>query len=315
MPASPTITVQIVTYNSADDIEDCLRAVQQQTYPVEKVLVIDNVSHDLTVERVQQVMEQEGGQRIELIRNSVNTGFAPAHNQGMRLTHSDYVLVLNPDVQLAPTYIERLVQSIQPHPKLGAATGRLLLKSSLDTIDSTGIVMKGTWRAFDRGMGEPANLWEKSGEVFGVSGAAALYKREMINKIEVGGEFFDEDFFAYKEDVDVAWRASLLGWKAFYCADALAYHERGWKPGSRRAQPLFIRRYSYINRYKMIYKNLTGSRWLKHLPGLLAYELASNGYMLLREPGVLGSWKTFFKTLPKLREKRREIREKMDTSV
>lgn len=312
MQASPTVTVQIVTYNSAEDIEDCLKAVHQQTYPVEKVLVIDNVSHDLTVERVQQVMEQEGGQRIELIRNSVNTGFAPAHNQGIRLTHSDYVLVLNPDVELAPTYIERLIQSIHPHSELGAATGRLLLKSSPDIIDSTGLVMNGTWRAFDRGMGEPANQWEKSGEVFGVSGAAALYKREMIESIQLSGEFFDEDFFAYKEDVDVAWRANLLGWKAFYCADALAYHERGWKPGSRKAQPLLIRRYSYINRYKMVYKNLMGSRWLTLLPGLLAYEVASNGYMLLREPGVLGAWKSFFQTLPKLREKRREIREKMD---
>lgn len=312
MPASPTVTVQIVTYNSADDIEDCLKAVHQQTYPVEKVLVIDNVSHDLTVERVQQVMDQEGGQRIELIRNSVNTGFAPAHNQGMRLTHSDYVLVLNPDVELAPTYIERLVQVMEAHSDVGAATGRLLLKSSPDTIDSTGLAMNGIWRAFDRGMGEPASLWEHSGEVFGVSGAAALYKREMIKSIQLSGEFFDEDFFAYKEDVDVAWRASLLGWKAYYCAGALAYHERGWKPGSRKAQPLFIRRYSYINRYKMIYKNLTGSHWLKHLPQLLAYELASNGYMLLREPGVLGSWKSFFKTLPQLRKKRRELREKID---
>nr|WP_276202666.1 glycosyltransferase [Paenibacillus sanguinis] len=82
------------------------------------------------------------------MRNSVNTGFAPAHNQGIRLTHSDYVLVLNPDVQLAPTYIERLIQSMQSRPEAGAATGRLLLKSSPDTIDSTGLVMNGAWRAW-----------------------------------------------------------------------------------------------------------------------------------------------------------------------
>lgn len=309
--SSPTVTVQIVTYNSAEDIEACLIAVQQQTYPVEKIFVIDNASHDFTVERVQQVVKQLGSQSTELIRNSVNTGFAPAHNQGMRLTHSDYVLVLNPDVELTPTYIERLIQVMESEPVVGAGTGRLLLKSSPDIIDSTGLIMNSTWRAFDRGMGEPASLWKASGEVFGVSGAAALYKREMIEKILVGGQFFDEDFFAYKEDVDVAWRADLLGWKAYYCAEALAYHKRGWKKGSRKQQPLFIRRYSFINRYKMIYKNLHHIAWQTLLP-LLVYESAVHAYMLLREPKVLGAWLDFFKQLPILKEKRKQIKTKMN---
>lgn len=251
---------------------------------------------------------------IEFIQNSVNTGFAPAHNQAIHLTHSDYVLVLNPDVELAPAYIERLIQAMRADPVIGAGTGRLLTKSSPDTIDSTGLVMNRTWRAFDRGMGEPASLWEESGEVFGVSGAAALYKREMIEKIQVDGEFFDEDFFAYKEDVDVAWRSSLLGWKAYYCAEALAYHKRGWKKGSRNKQPLFIRRYSFINRYKMIYKNRHSSIRGKQLFSLLTYELAAHGYMLLREPKVLGAWLDFRKQLPELREKRREIIQKLNSA-
>ncbi|MGG1614993.1 glycosyltransferase family 2 protein [Paenibacillus phoenicis] len=304
---NPTVSIQIVTYNSAKDIEECLDAVRQQTYPIQEIIVIDNASKDETVERVRAYIEQTHVNNIHLVVNPTNTGFAPAHNQGICMTQSDYVLVLNPDVQLGTEYVERLVGIMEQRPEVGSATGLLILKSSPDVVDSTGIVMNGIWRAFDRGAGEPASQWRESGEVFGVSGAAAMYRRAMIDELSIDGEFFDADFFAYKEDVDVAWRANLLGWKAYYCAEAVATHERGWKKGSRHTQPLFIRQYSYINRYKMIYKNLSGYRWIQHLPKLLAYELASNGYMLLREPKVLGAWKDFFDKLPELREKRREI--------
>lgn len=88
-------------------------------------------------------------------------------------------------------------------------------------------------------------------------------------------------------------------------------HERGWKKGSRRQQPLFIRRMSYINRYKMIYKNLSGFGWLSQLPKLLAYELLTHGYILLREPQVLGAWKSFRQQKPALRLKRQAIQNKL----
>lgn len=310
MPMTPvhSVTVQVVTYNSAEDITDCLDAVLRQTYPIDKILVIDNASKDGTADRVSSYIKDLGQPRVQFVPNPSNSGFAPAHNQGIRMTQSDYVLVLNPDVELGAEYVERIVKLMDRHPEVGSATGLLLLKSSPDIVDSTGLLMNGIWRAVDRGAGESAARWRDSGEVFGVSGAAAMYRRAMIKEISVHGEFFDEDFFAYKEDVDVAWRANLLGWKAYYCADALATHARGWKKGSRNQQPLAIRRYSYINRYKMIYKNLTGSHWVKYLPKLLVFELASNAYMLLREPKVLGAWMGFIQQLPDLRKKRREIR-------
>ncbi|MCK8489225.1 glycosyltransferase family 2 protein [Paenibacillus sp. MBLB2552] len=302
-----SVTVQIVTYNSAEDITDCLDAVLKQTYPIDQILVIDNASKDGTADRVSSYIKDLGQPRVQFVPNLSNSGFAPAHNQGIRMTQSDYVLVLNPDVELGAEYVERIVKLMDRHREVGSATGLLLLKSSPDIVDSTGLLMNGIWRAVDRGAGEPATKWGESGEVFGVSGAAAVYRRAMIEEISMQGEFFDEDFFAYKEDVDVAWRANLLGWKAYYCADALATHARGWKKGSRNQQPLAIRRYSYINRYKMIYKNLSGSHWVKHLPKLLAFEIASNAYMLLREPKVLGAWTGFIQQLPELRKKRREI--------
>ncbi|WP_410770738.1 glycosyltransferase family 2 protein [Fontibacillus sp. BL9] len=306
----PTVSVQIVTYNSAGDIEQCLAAVLRQNYRVNNIVVLDNASSDDTLERIRS-FNGKNNASITLLENQDNTGFAPAHNQAIRHTSSDYVLVLNPDVILEADYIRLLVEIMESRPEIGSATGRLVLQDNLEIIDSTGLVMNRIWRAFDRGAGEPVNQWMNSSDVFGVSGAAAMYSRRMIEDISVREEFFDEDFFAYKEDVDVAWRAGLLGWKAYYCAEAVGLHKRGWKKGSRGSQPLFIRKHSFINRYKMIYKNLSGKRWLRHLPQLFAYEIAVHGYILLREPKVLGAWIDFWRELPGLRTKRREVREKL----
>lgn len=306
----PTVSVQIVTYNSSADIVDCLNCVLAQTYKLEQIIVIDNASVDDTVEQVRSFIKKEQAS-IELVENTVNIGFAPAHNQALSLSSSDYALVLNPDVRLQPDYIEQIVSYMEEHPQIGSATGLLLRQALTDTVDSTGLVMNSIWRAFDRGAGDQAEEWKQSGSVFGPSGAAAMYRRTMIDDISVQGQFFDEDFFAYKEDVDVAWRAQSLGWKSYYYAEAVGYHKRGWKEGGRSSQPLFIRRKSYINRYKMIYKNLSGLSWLKSLPKFLVYEIASNGYFLMREPKVLGAWGEFIKELPRLKEKRKEIKGKL----
>ncbi|UUZ83044.1 glycosyltransferase family 2 protein [Paenibacillus sp. P26] len=300
-----TVSAHIVTFNSEAYIRDCLEAVFKQSYPIERIIVIDNNSQDNTL-----AILSEFEDRITIVTNPVNVGFAPAHNQAILLSDCDYFLILNPDVKLHPDYISELISVSENDELIGSLTGKLVLSSSPDKIDSTGLEITKARRAFDRGAGEPSGQWETSEEVFGVSGAAALYNAEMVKDISLNNDFFDNDFFAYKEDVDVAWRARLLGWKAFYCADAVAFHERGWKKESRSKIPLKIRRYSYINRYKMILKN---DHWLfiiKHLIPFLAYEIPSWGYFLLKEPSVLGSWKAFGSNFKKSLQKRRWIQSK-----
>ncbi|GGG01014.1 glycosyl transferase [Paenibacillus albidus] len=336
----PTASVQIVTYNSAEDIIECLEAVLAQDYPLKHIVVVDNASGDGCADRVEafyseqgaadessgygaQIISEQGskqfhsagGTNLLLIRNPHNTGFAPAHNQAIAATDTEYVLVLNPDLTLAPDYVSRLVAQMEANPQIGSATGKLLFKADHQVVDSTGLRMNRARRAFDRGAEEPSSNWTESGPVFGVSGAAAMYSRRMIKDISVEGEFFDADFFAYKEDVDVAWRAQLLGWQGYYEAKAVGYHERGWKTSGRSSKGIFIRRISYINRYKMLYKNeplrtlfLT---WLVALP----YEIAAFGYMLLKEPGLIMAWKSFFAQLPALKKKRRVIQRRIKGRV
>ncbi|NUU60998.1 glycosyltransferase family 2 protein [Paenibacillus agri] len=312
------VSVHIVTYNSGEDILECLDAVLAQDYPLEQIVVIDNASGDGTAERVKNYIIQSGHsdpvkllERIQLIQNSVNTGFAPAHNQAISLTNTDYVLVLNPDLTLAPDYVSRLIEDMEANPQIGSATGKLLLKADPGLVDSTGLRMNRARRAFDRGAGEAAANWQESGPVFGVSGAAAMYSRRMIDDIIIDGEFFDADFFAYKEDVDVAWRAQLLGWQGYYDTEALGYHERGWKTSGRSGKSMFIRRISYINRYKMMYKNEHSRTLLATLLVSMPYEIAAHGYMLLKEPGLFKAWKSFFSQLPALKEKRKAVQSKV----
>lgn len=299
-----TVSVHIVTYNSESDIEACIEAVFKQTYPVHEVLVIDNNSVDST----RSILELYSD-RIQIVGNSSNNGFAAAHNQAIRLTHTDFCLILNPDVTLHPDYLLELFRFIEEKPRnrVGSLTGKLLLKSNPLLVDSCGICMSKARRAYDLGNDESAAQWSEFREVFGVSGAAALYSRAMINAISYKEQFFDNNFFAYKEDVDVAWRAQLLGWKAVFVPKAIGHHERGWKVGTRKRQSMFVRRLSYINRYKMIIKNDSLSSICKHIFPIVLYECMSFGYVILREPKILLAWKILCRDWKQLREWRKFI--------
>lgn len=312
MSMQEKVSIQIVTYNSADHIVNCLEAVFSQSYPIAQVIIVDNASTDATLRLLEPYKEQ-----ALFLFNEHNVGFAPAHNQALAHSGGDFCLILNPDVIMHHDYIANLIKVMSNDSHIGSTTGKLLLKSSPGMIDSTGLVINKARRAFDRDAGkmDPENVRpnheqlqsEDHVEVFGVSGAAAMYSRSMINGISVDGQFFDESFFAYKEDVDVAWRAQIYGWSSYYVPNALADHERGWKGGSRNKQPLFIRRHSYINRYRMMLKNDRFSYILRHSLYLLPYELASLAYFLLREPMVLKAWVHLLRDLPRLLRQRKVI--------
>jgi GT2 family glycosyltransferase len=150
-------------------------------------------------------------------------GFAAAQNQAIRLAGGDWVLTLNPDVLLLPNFIQALLDAGQFDSKIGAVCGKLLTMSAhfeipeQPVVDSTGIYFNPMLRHLDRGSQEVDNGHYLHYEyVFGATAAAALYRRAMIDDISLDGEFFDSDFFVYREDADVAWRAQLMGWKCLY---------------------------------------------------------------------------------------------------
>jgi len=307
-----SVSVCIVTYNSEQYIESCIDAVRQQLYPIESIVVVDNASRDGSVAIIQQ-KQQDQGIPIQLIANNDNNGFAGGQNQAIEATNSDYVLVLNPDVVLDKHYVGQLIEVMEANEQYGSTTGLLVRQADNHLVDSTGLVMKRTRQCVDRGSEQAVEGWLEPAEVFGVSGAAALYSRKMIEDIKLGGQFFDEDFFAYKEDVDVAWRAKLLGWLAFYTPKAKAIHARGWQRGGRAHISVFTRQHSYQNQLFMIIKN-EQPRWglLIDLPCILAFELSKLAYILLRERDVLASWKQIVRLLPAMLHKRKLLKRKLE---
>lgn len=303
-----SVTVQIVTYNSESEIVQCLESIKQQSYPISNILVVDNQSTDDTVNCLKTCPFY---QDITLAENKVNNGFAGGHNQAFLQTDSDYVLVLNPDVELHPDYVYHLVEVLEKNPQTGAVTGKLFRDQEHRILDSTGLIIKKNRRAFDRGDGEmdQGQYDDTETEIFGVSGAAAMYRREMIADVSINNEFFDETFFAYKEDVDVAWRAQLYGWNAMFVPEAVAYHKRGWQGEKKRTQiSLGIRKHSYINRYYTMLKNDAFLYFLLHMPIILFYDILSFGYAILKEREILSAWKGLRKNVYGMMKKREFVK-------
>src|SRR6266436_3741678 len=309
MSYSDYVSVTIVTYNSGRFIKRCLESVLAQKYPDKEIVVIDNCSTDGTADILEQFED-----RCQIVYNSENIGFAAAQNQAIALSSGDWVLTLNPDVLLLPNFIQALVDAGEIHPRIGTVCGKLLaMTATFDIparplVDSTGIYFNPMLRHLDRGSREIDNgHYLKHEYVFGATAAAALYRREMIDHISLDGEFFDSDFFVYREDADVAWRAQLMGWSCIYAPLARGYHVRNVLPGNRRALPPEINMHSVKNRFLMRIKNISGDLYRKNWFSITVRDLAVVGCCLLREHTSLKAFWFLAKNWKRVMAKRKLI--------
>jgi GT2 family glycosyltransferase len=212
-----------------------------------------------------------------------NVGFAVAHNRLARRYPAPYILFLNPDTVLEPPFLQELVHAMDKDVAAGSATGKLL-RFDGKTLDSTGIVMKRNQRHLDRGSGELDRGQHDSPEpVFGPSGAAALYRYACLEDVAIDGQFFDEDFFAYREDADLAWRCQLMGWHSLYVPTARARHRRHVTPERRSTLSAAINSHSVKNRFLLRVNNITLHHYRRDFWAITRRDLAVIGYVLLRE--------------------------------
>ena len=197
---------------------------------------------------------------------------------------------------------------------MGTVCGKLLtMTAGFDfpeepLVDSTGIYFTPNLRHLDRGSLQVDNGHFRDYEyVFGATAAAALYRREMIDDIAVGGEFFDADFFVYREDADVAWRAQLMGWKCLYAPYAKGYHVRNALPGNRRALPPEINMHSVKNRFLLRMKNITPDLYRRNFFSITIRDIVVVSCCLLWEHTSLKAFTFLFKNWRNVLAKRREI--------
>jgi len=244
-----------VVHNHARTVSATLETIREQTVPPERIVVVDNASTDGSASIVQDVRRHLP---LELILWPENRGFSAAANEALRRSRAPWVLALNPDCRLAPDYLERLLEAQAGRDRLGALTGLLMRAqgeklAATESVDSAGMVVTASGRHLDRGSGRVLQeRWLRPAWVFGASGAAALYRRDALDDVSyAAGEAFDETFFAYREDADLAWRLQRrLFWPA-----ARAWHERGLKPELNRRGTPEVNRYSVRNRFLLRWSN------------------------------------------------------------
>jgi GT2 family glycosyltransferase len=285
------VAVVIVSWNSEAFLAGCLDSLRALRRPPAEVVVVDSGSGDGSVALV-----REGYPEVVLDACEDNIGFCAANNRGIRATRSPFVLVLNPDTTLDPEFLEQLLPAFDD-PAVGIATGKLL-RFDRETIDTAGQMLSRSRRPRDRGYGDPdRGQYDRDEEVFGACGAAALYRREMLHSIADPGEsYFDETFFAFGEDLDIAWRARRVGWRAVYRHRARGYHARGGSArgvaGLRKGRAVLarspeIRFHVAKNRYLTILRNDTAAGYLANLPFVLGRDLALLALLAGTSPGVL----------------------------
>lgn len=309
MSYSDYVSVTLVTYNSGRFIKRCLESVLAQKYRDKEIIIVDNCSTDGTADILEQFED-----RCQIVYNSENIGFAAAQNQAIALSSGDWVLTLNPDVLLLPDFIQGLADAGQMDPKIGTVCGKLLtMTAAFDipakpVVDSTGIYFNPMLRHLDRGSQEVDNGHYLQYEyVFGATAAAALYRRKMIDDISIDDEFFDSDFFVYREDADVAWRAQLLGWRCLYAPYARGYHVRSVLPGKRRALPPEINMHSVKNRFLLRIKNISGDLYRRNWVSISARDLLVVASCLLWEHTSLKAFWYVAQNWKRLVAKRRKV--------
>ena len=243
---------------------------------------MDNGSTDGTVAWI-----LERYPNVQVIANPQNLGFAAAVNQGVRATDSRYVVTLNNDAEPDPGWLAALVAAAESDPMVGMCASKMLFADRPGMINSTGICLDRAGIAWDRRGGEPDDDCEvEPVEVFGPCGGAALYRRAMLDRIGL----FDEDFFAYLEDVDLAWRAQRAGWRCLYvpAARVLHRHSASGVEGSPFKSYQLGR-----NKVWMLAQNTPFPAGLAYLPLVFFYDLGTLPYRRISQgdwSAVRGRW-------------------------
>ena len=279
------VTIVIPNWNGMKWLPGCLTSLRSQSLPV-RVIMIDNGSEDGSVEYVRAHFPEVGIRAFHR-----NTGFCAAVNEGIRLSRTPYVILLNNDVVCEEHFAEKLLAFAQAHPDCFSAAAKMLQMDHPDLIDDAGDYYCALGWAFADGKGKKAETRTKAKKIFSACGGAAIYRREVFEKIGL----FDERHFAYLEDVDIGYRARLAGYENYFAPEALVYHAGSGASGS--AYNLFKTTHTSRNSVYLIRKNMPLWQILLNAPLLLAGFLIKTVFFIRKGMGrqyVAGLWKGAF---------------------
>jgi GT2 family glycosyltransferase len=291
-------SVVVPNLNGAHFLEPCLASLDRQTLAPSEVIVVDNGSTDGSVELVRRRFPES-----HVVTFRENRGFAAAMNAGIAEASTELVAFLNNDAVASPDWLEELVACLRRHPAAAAATSKLLLADESGRLDGAGDGLTGSFLPYVRGHGEPDDgRYGDEVEVFGASGAAALWRAPVLR--ELAG--FDERFFAYYEDVDLSFRARLRGYEIWYAPRSVVHHTRGGTAGQSVDFALF---HPVKNRWFMIVKDTPTRTVARRLPGIAMGEMFFWARAARRRaPGaMLRAYREVVQRWPELCRERKQI--------
>ena len=264
----------VVSQRKGDLLEQCLVSLQESLRlvdgPTELVLVLNEAE----AAEGRRFADRLAG--AEVIAEPVNIGFSPAVSLGILRCTGKWVALLNDDATIEPEALARMLTAGESSDDIGSVAAQMRFFDRPEMLNSAGIEVDRLGIASDRLLGEPTGASEtETVEVFGASGGAALYRRAMLDHI--GG--FDESFFAYLEDVDVAWRARMRGWRCLYVPSAVVLHHHSTTLGHRSPRKHYL---AGRNRVRLLAKNADAGLLRRYWPRMLAHDLAYVVYVALR---------------------------------
>lgn len=308
-----TTTILLLSDDEAPMLRYSLPAALAQG-PETEVVVVDNACTDATAE----LARRYGARHLRLEQR---LSYAAAINAALAETGGESVLLLNADCFLAPGFVSAAAHRLED-PRVGSVAPKLLRVSGagpaggLDELDAAGMFVDRRRKNGLVGHGAPVTAFGAPGEAFGADGAAALYRRKTLEDCALdGGEVLDEDMELWASDVDLAWRAQLLGWRCAYEPSAQARHIRTYSPSTRAQMSEAARRLQFRNRLLMMVKNETTAGLARHGPWIIGYEVLALGHAVLRERHLLRGYREAWKLLPGARRRRRLIQERRRTAL
>jgi len=298
-PEAGNVAVIVVDWNSGELVDRCLAAVNRQTVPPRRIVVVDNASATETRRRLSGDLS-----RLDLVRLPENRGFAAGSNHGVSLASDvEWVALLNPDAFPEPDWLEKLLAAAQSHSGFSSFASRQVMAADPTRLDGTGdnyAVSGLAWRR-DHGRGAAGRRSEPD-EVFGACAAAALYRRSAF--VEVGG--LDDSFFCYFEDVDLAFRLRLAGHRCRYVADAVVHHVGSALSGHRSDFSVY---HGHRNLVWAFWKNMPLALLVRYWPHHLAVNGVSLAHFATHGRGsvILRAKRDALRGMPRVLRQRRAI--------
>jgi GT2 family glycosyltransferase len=260
-PIQGRISVVIPNWNGLRFLDECLSTLAAQTHPDVETIVVDNASADGSATHVRG--HYPGVRVVEL---ASNRGFTGACNAGIGAATGAIVALLNNDTAVDPGWAAAVQRAFDGHPEIGIVASRMMLYSDRDRFHTAGDLFTVDGQALNRGVWElDRGQYDQPEEVFSACGGSSAYRRALLDEVGV----LDDDFFFLLEDMDLAWRAQLLGWRALYTPDAIVYHHLSATGGGKTASY-----YDGRNSIWLLVKNYPAALWRKYWRAILRRQLA-----------------------------------------